>query len=69
MRIKNVCPSICFRYMNVREVALWPQARRKRADNETDNIEVSTAFRQITAELKKLCTKEGRVQVYNAATS
>jgi hypothetical protein len=24
MRVKNVCPSICFRYMNVKELALWP---------------------------------------------
>ena len=27
MRVKNIDPAILFRYMNVRELALWPQPK------------------------------------------
>ena len=32
MRAKNVDVRIMYRYMNVREVGLWPHAKRPRAD-------------------------------------
>lgn len=44
LRVKNVCPSIFFRYMNVKELGLLPQARRPRADNVKEKVEVHDAF-------------------------
>ena len=38
MRVKNVDPRILFRYMNVRELAMWPAAKRKRADGYKDHV-------------------------------
>lgn len=40
--------------MNVKELALLPNARRKRADNMLDNIDVTQAFIQVVKELKSL---------------
>lgn len=36
-----------YRYMNVKELALWPHATRKRTDNEVDHVDVDSGFRQI----------------------
>ena len=44
LRVKNVDPTIYFRYMNVRELALWPKAKRPRGDGEKDNIDIKEAF-------------------------
>lgn len=41
---KKRMPQCFYRYMNVKEVALLPNARRRRADNLQDSIDVGPAF-------------------------
>ena len=45
MRVKNVDPSIHFRYFNVRAVALWPQATKSRTDGVVEKVDVSLGFK------------------------
>ncbi len=52
LKVKNVDPCVQFRYMNVRELALWPQAKRKRGDGYCDKIDITQAFEQIALELR-----------------
>lgn len=47
-------PRVSFRYMNVRELALWPIAKRCRGDGGYDRIDCTIAFEQIAAELREL---------------
>ena len=54
LRVKNVDPSVHFRYFNVRELALWPQASKPRSDGFVDKVNVTLGFRQIIDELVQL---------------
>ena len=44
MRVKNVSPRVSGRYMNVRELALYPQNSRKRYDGVNDTVDITVTF-------------------------
>ncbi len=66
--MKNVNPTVHYRYMSVQEVALWPTSSRKRADNVNPTINYSTSFRQLLQELHDLSHRDTPLTIYNGFT-
>lgn len=55
MKVKNTNPTIAYRYMNVKEVALLPRSTRFRQDGLHLQVCWSTAWEAILDELAGLC--------------
>ena len=55
LRVKNMDPSIHFRYFNIKKLALWPQASKPRVDGVVDRVDVQLGFKQVIQELRQLC--------------
>lgn len=69
MKVKNVDPTVHFRYMNTRELYLFPQSPRRRWDNEMESVQVEAVLELLYQELEALCLANKPLDIHNAYTN
>lgn len=67
-KVKNVHPTVHYRYMNMRELYLLPQTTRRRWDNIIPSVSVEAVLDMLYEELEQLILPESPLPVYNAHT-